>query len=118
MNIFFLQILLFSLAISTALPKVVSIKDIRYTLNLKKTCATFYITILLQQYNGLKNILQQYGYDVIQNGQTGPRTGLLPWFQNAIGTRGLKGFVLNRAARNGTIQYTYLQNYQIDFFHS
>ena len=80
MNIFFLQILLFSLAISTALPKVVSIKD---TLNLKKTCATFYITILLQQYNGLKNILQPYGYDVIQNSQTGP----LPWFQNAIGKK-------------------------------
>ena len=102
MNIFFLQILLFSLAISTALPQVVSIKDIRYTLNLEKTCVTFYITILLQQYNGLKNFLQPYGYDVIQNGQTGPRTGLLPWFQNA-GTRGLKGFVLKRAARKGTI---------------
>ena len=92
MNIFFLQIqiLLFSLAISTALPQVVSIKDIRYTLNLEKSCVTLNITILLQQYNGLKNILQQYGYDVIQNGQTGPRTGLLPWFQNAIGTRRLK----------------------------
>ena len=71
MNIFFLQILLFSLAISTALPQVVSIKDIRYTLNLEKTCVTFYITILLRQYNGLKNILQPYGYDVIQNSQTG-----------------------------------------------
>ena len=79
MNIFFLQILLFS----TALPNVVSIKDIRYTLNLEKTCVTFYITILLQQYNGLKNILQPYGYDVIQNSQTGS----LPWFQNAIGKK-------------------------------
>ena len=39
--------------------------------------------ILLQQYNGLKNILQPYGYDVIQNSQTGP----LPWFQNAIGKK-------------------------------
>ena len=85
MNIFFLQIqiLLFSLAISTALPQVVSIKDIRYTLNLEKTCVTFYITILLRQYNGLKNILQPYGYDVIQNSQT----GLLPWFQNAMGKK-------------------------------
>ena len=116
MNMFFLQILLFSLAISTALPQVSS-KHKRYTINTEPRKNLCNITILLQQYNGLKNILQQYGYDVIQNGQTGPRTGLLPWFQNAIGTRGLKGFVLNRAARNGTIQYTYLQNYQIDFFH-
>ena len=83
MDIFFQRILLFSLAISTALPQVVSIKDIRYTLNLEKTCVTFYITILLRQYNGLKNILQPYGYDVIQNSQT----GLLPWFQNAMGKK-------------------------------
>ena len=84
MNIFFLQILLFSLAISTALPQVSS-KHKRYTIYTepKKTCVTFYITILLQQYNGLKNILQPYGYDVIQNSQTGP----LPWFQNAIGKK-------------------------------
>ena len=69
MNIFFLQILLFSLAISTALPQVSS-KHKRYTIYTepKKTCVTFYITILLQQYsNELKNILQPYGYDVIQN---------------------------------------------------